>query len=583
MKNKFKDQLIFRWVACLITLLASFLITQSSLQQSPTIDEPNHLACGMEWLQYNRYTMWPENPPLSRATVAIGPYLNGYRINPPPKDYKNLFDQFISSYQFTYFKGGSIDSKLFLMRIFVLPFFILSVWVIWLWGKSIGNEYTALLAVAIYSFLPTIMAHSGLATTDISFMATFILMLWLYTRWLKRTTYVNALWLGISMAICLVTKFSVLVFFPMCGAVLSISWIVFGIPQSGFTLREWFAKALKSGMVAVVVTIICWWGFFGFDVGYLGDEPAIAVGVKEGVFDQSIASIWVPAPEWFAGLKLLIKHHHDGALVFVNGNISVKGVWYFYALASALKTPWPYMFFLLIGAIGAFKRIETKLNWEGVALVILPFVILLMGFFSTINYGMRHILIVYPLGAIGGSAGIFSLICMPSKFSIVLKKAVLPIVVACELGIAIVAFPDYISYFNVLGGDEPGQYVNDSDLDWGQGVVDLAKFSSKHNIDTLWLSYQGLFQDCWYPELPVLKLLPKDSVVHGWIAVSEMHYRGCFHGVTEPMDSCSLYAFSFEPTKNFQPHTRYRWLDQYPLVGKVGGGSLRLYYVPVVK
>jgi len=44
-----------------------------------TSDEPAHIACGMEWLQWGTYTYEPQHPPLARAMIALGPYLAGIR------------------------------------------------------------------------------------------------------------------------------------------------------------------------------------------------------------------------------------------------------------------------------------------------------------------------------------------------------------------------------------------------------------------------------------------------------------------------------------------------------------------------
>src|SRR5580704_1147981 len=42
-----------------------------------TIDEPAHIACGMEWLDKKVYRYEPQHPPLARVMTAIGPYLAG--------------------------------------------------------------------------------------------------------------------------------------------------------------------------------------------------------------------------------------------------------------------------------------------------------------------------------------------------------------------------------------------------------------------------------------------------------------------------------------------------------------------------
>src|SRR5664279_233441 len=44
-----------------------------------TIDEPAHVACGMQWLQNHVYTYESLHPPIARVSVALLPYLAGLR------------------------------------------------------------------------------------------------------------------------------------------------------------------------------------------------------------------------------------------------------------------------------------------------------------------------------------------------------------------------------------------------------------------------------------------------------------------------------------------------------------------------
>jgi hypothetical protein len=58
--------------------LACLGSTRRSL--SGTFDESNHLAAGLEWWQFGTYTLWTENPPLSRLAIAAFPYFHGMRL-----------------------------------------------------------------------------------------------------------------------------------------------------------------------------------------------------------------------------------------------------------------------------------------------------------------------------------------------------------------------------------------------------------------------------------------------------------------------------------------------------------------------
>lgn len=561
----------------LLVIIATVLVFFSSRRQSLTIDEPNHLYCGMEWLQEGTYTAWPENPPLSRIFVALGPYLQGFRISLPTGEYASIWDYFFMSYNLDYFSTAPIQENLFWMRIFILPLFLLSVFIVWSWAKALGGRVAAFLAVGMYSTLPPILAHSGVGTTDITFVTFFTLLMFCFSRWLKKPDWKRALPLGLSMGAALLTKYSVLIFFPAVALPMLVLFYVLGLKEINLSPRQWRLKVLKSGAMAAVVAFLSVWAFFGFSVGQLGNEPVISIGIKEGSIPAGLGEVIVPAPEWFAGLRLLMFHNDEGHPVYIAGNLLMYGIWYYYPLAVLLKTPWPFLLFFFIGFAGAWIPVENKRNWEVIALSLMPFMILLAMLNSNVNIGIRHILVIYPLASVGAAAGMLQLFKRVPAQQHLWKKSIPVALVLSQLIIAIVAYPKYLSYFNPIAGNDPGEILNDSDLDWGQGLFELAEFCKENKVEHLSFSYVGIGQDCWY-DLPRIKALAPDSAATGWVAVSELAYRGVWTGMTEPTGSCQFFTFTGGFSEKLEPGRGYRWLDQYPLKA-ILGGSIRMYYV----
>ena len=92
-----------------------------------TTDEPDHVATGMEWLQYGTYTFEPLHPPLARVAVALGPYLSGLRL----KDHRNFW---IEGNELLLANGQYLHN-LALARVGVLPFFLLATFLVWYWAR----------------------------------------------------------------------------------------------------------------------------------------------------------------------------------------------------------------------------------------------------------------------------------------------------------------------------------------------------------------------------------------------------------------------------------------------------------------
>ena len=87
-----------------------------------TIDEPAHIACGMEWLDRGTYRMEDQHPPLARVLAALGPYLSGIPA-------RGVWDrtprrpECTAKGQHIYYAGGHYDRTLALARLGVLPCF----------------------------------------------------------------------------------------------------------------------------------------------------------------------------------------------------------------------------------------------------------------------------------------------------------------------------------------------------------------------------------------------------------------------------------------------------------------------------
>jgi len=68
-------------------LIASARIVSTYTVFNHTVDEPAHLAAGMEWISAGKYLYEDQHPPLARVMGALGPYLAGERWHAGPDSY----------------------------------------------------------------------------------------------------------------------------------------------------------------------------------------------------------------------------------------------------------------------------------------------------------------------------------------------------------------------------------------------------------------------------------------------------------------------------------------------------------------
>ena len=74
-------------LAVLLVAIASARIISTYTIFNHTIDEPDHLAAGMEWLSIGKYRYEDQHPPLGRIFAALGPFLAGERWRSGPNSH----------------------------------------------------------------------------------------------------------------------------------------------------------------------------------------------------------------------------------------------------------------------------------------------------------------------------------------------------------------------------------------------------------------------------------------------------------------------------------------------------------------
>jgi hypothetical protein len=131
---------------------------------SHTWDEPGHIAGGIEWLTKGTYQVDQQHPPLTRIAFGLAPAFIGVQPpgpTPPGDDW-----MFIESRKILY-DSNQYQRALFWPRMGNLPFFWIGCLVVFLWGKRYFGLGAGVFALFLFSFLPPVLAHSGLATTDL--------------------------------------------------------------------------------------------------------------------------------------------------------------------------------------------------------------------------------------------------------------------------------------------------------------------------------------------------------------------------------------------------------------------------------
>ena len=535
-----------------------------------TYDEPASVAAGMEWLDRGTYRVDYSHPPLARLAVALGLYLDGLRLPAGGSELPLRGDELVFAPQSWVQVGNQIlyardqySHNLALARLGVLPFFFLAAAVVWVWSRTAFGDTSALLAVFLFTTLPPVLAHAGLATTDMVFAATFVVALLAFIYWLECPTYLRSSVLGLAVALAILSKFSALLFLPACGlAMLACRWRA---RRNGTGSREVPLPRRATAIALTMVTsfLVIWGGyrFSAHTITRLADRPHeridLSVGA-EGTLHRLAYLVAerapLPAPELLMGIQYQRLHAARGQLEYLFGEVNKTGWWYFFPIVLAVKSPLPFLILSGIGLVILGVQGCQGADWRALAPAAIAVTLLLVCMPSRINIGVRLILPIYPILAIVAGFGAIRLwnLARPKWVG----PAMVIVLLLWQLTASVRAHPDYLAYFNELGGSSPERIVVDSDLDWGQDLLRLAEALRARKIDSVSIDYFGS-ADLSRHSLPhIQRLLPYQPTT-GWIAISKSRLK---HGEGEP------------------PYRGYAWLESHEPVALIGR-SILLYYV----
>ncbi len=516
---------------------------------SQTWDEPAHLAAGMQWLDKGLYTYEAIHPPLARVAVAFLPFLDGLRF---------MGQEMWSEGNEILHARGSYTWNLALARLGVLPFFLLATGVVWGWSRRLFGNTTALLSTLLFTTLPPILAHSGLATTDMALTATFAGALLAFICWLENPTLMRSVLLGLAGACAILAKLSALLFLPACAlAFLALHWVVGrGTSKTTVSYSSHWRMVGPIILVAVLVT----WGGYRFTTGSMTNTEERPHGIVDKVvgadgFFHGLAYAFIeapifPAPELLKGIKRVKAKNASGHSGYLLGKPRKTGVWYFFPVVLAVKSPLPFLILTLIGFFSLVRLWRCRRTWSSLTPAVGSIVLLLVCLPSNINLGVRHILPIYPLLAIVAGYGATKLWTV-GRPRLIGASAVFVLVV-WHLVSSFLTHPDYLAYFNELANHQPGWFLVDSDLDWGQDLKRLATTLRARGVEEVAIAYFGT-ADLSRHSLPSIRELTAAQPTTGWIAISEFRLR------TQQGD--------------------YAWLVAHEPVAVVGR-SIRLYDLP---
>ncbi len=469
-----------------LTLLLLWLFFAQTLGAGPhlslTADEPVHMAQG--------YVYWARGDFRLQRPVAQPPLPDllpgAFLMLQPGPDVEELtgwqdadLTQFTRDFTAWYGQRGALPAATFVSRAPITLVAVLGIAIAYRWTREIFGLKGAFVTTILLVCDPNLIAHAGLATTDVLLTIWTFAAVYCATQWIKsQAVWPWGLFTGAALGLALGSKSSGFFAVGIVGLLFCLQILKKLLTEERITFSAFLHATLRWGKrlgLALGVAFFVLWALYRFELRPL---PEMNLPIP-------FATQWVIWRE-------MTTHLREGHIAYLMGETSYTGWWYYYPLAFLLKTPLPILILLLGTAI---LGLTTPLRqwWRRHYLWLTPSLYAVAAVNSRIDIGYRYLLVMLPFLYVlcGGLAR------LQRRWQ---QTLIAGLLLWLTMG-AIGTFPHYLAYFNPLtrGPRDAADYLVDSNLDWGQGFVALREWLTEHSTpDPLFISYYTFVDPAHY-------------------------------------------------------------------------------------
>jgi 4-amino-4-deoxy-L-arabinose transferase-like glycosyltransferase len=440
-------------------------------QLSATSDEVPHVAGGYSYWITRDFRINPEHPPLVKLVSALPLLLINPRLDTSNSGWTTP-SQWVFGFMFLY--NNRADQLLFWARVPVIALAALGAFITFLWARDLFGPAAGIFAAGLYAFSPNLLAHGMLVTTDVPLGTFYLLTLYLFWKQGQHPTWQSNLLPGLSLGAAMTTKYS--------GAFMPLLIVMLA------ALRAWRSGNPRARLKA--------------------EFKGLCIMAAASLLVIEAAYLFTDSPlVYFRNSAYVNANHSPSYLYYLLGRLQPDGWWYYFFVAFALKATIPTLVTIVFAAVRSFSGLIDR--WGET--------ILLLGiaFYAAViiaganNIGVRYVLPVLPLLFVWGSRIVPE--CLKSRAG----TALIALLLIWQAWAALSTFPNYVPYFNEwAGGSRQGaDYLDDSNVDWGQGVKQAARYVKERGLKDVTIFTFSPFDNPEYyglpPNLPVKEAMPR--------------------------------------------------------------------------
>ena len=541
----------------MLLILHAGLLSWSAYIHSPLVDEPAHLASGLSHWQLFSFDLYRANPPLVRSIASLPLLFTSYEMdwNSYSKDpYRRA--EFQAGDDFLKKNGSHFHFLLFISRQFCIPLSMLGGLICYFWSRDLFGEVSGFISLLLWCFSPLLLAFGYTIMPDVACASLGITVCYFFWKWLKAPTWKRALLAGSFLGIAELTKFTLIVFYP----IFVILWGTNIILQLKASLQVSILSQLKQLVIIFVISLY----IINMIYGYTGSMTQLkkyefvsrslcgntkwnhetgftATGNR---FRESIlGEIPVLLPvNYLMGIDVQKKDFELGQPSYFFGKWSNEGWYQYYIVGLLIKEPLGFWFLLVCSLIvaGISKNNRSSIVNEMVLLIPIVVILVLVSSQTKLNHHLRYVIPILPF-----------LFIFISRIGNVYhgKNRIFKVAITIFFMWCIVSslrfYPHSQAHFNELIGARRNapKYLLGSNIDWGQNMLYLSKWLSEHPdarpfhnyYESLYQKEQANIKD----DYVYFGMQPSKEPESGWFAL----------GVNEIYSSSKQYEYfkRFEP------------------------------------
>src|SRR5215467_1339435 len=494
------------FLAVLLLALMAVLAGGAALHESVTVDEVSHIGAGVSYLQKLDLRLNPEHPPLPKVLAAIPLMIRGVRA-----DYNHISWTFSEKF-FPAYLGQWVFGEWFLerwnnpwmvLKWARMPMLLLTLVLgvaIYVFARKLGGPWGGLLCLSLFVSTPAFLTFGPLVHTDIAVALFCLLTLWTFANVWRNPSRLNVLLFGLSLAGALLSKFTAgLLFFVFLAFLLSLRLRpVAGQPEAKGEARLWRRARWRPTLKGILCAALFVYLFY---LVFSWHQPTNALNaLGTGHVALFFRRALLPPALLLRGVFWVLV---SGVRpTFILGRSYSHGVWFYFPVVFALKSPLAFLillpFSVLIAVVRKWRaggpaipeQIEPHWRVLWVSFLVSTFFCLI----SPLSISIRHfsVPLVLLIVLLAPVARMLSELRPLMPTWVQLGSTAATVLAASCLFTAVRAYPYYFPFVNSLSMGRPAYtLMNDSNVDWNQSLPEVKRFAEQHSLQRIALDEYG--------------------------------------------------------------------------------------------